>query len=248
MDQHTALVKSVRDVLNAGVSMRGLAKQAGVSHATISKLLSDDAVNVSLKTYQKLMSAAGVEMKTTTMHDHAAASFEQVEQAALDRGIKADIGLRDTELECAKYRRVMALEAELDAWQLKCGKERDKSEQLQNELRKAETLTQAYSKDLQIMSASWKAVSVERDNLERGLSQREQRLRSCENSLIEAQAEREGLKLERDNLHSQLEKADAAYTVLHRDASYAKYIAWACCIASLLIVLQAELVAFGGAV
>lgn len=119
------------------------------------------------------------------IHDHASASFEQVEQAALDRGIKADIGLRDTELECAKYRRVMALEAELDAWQLKCGKERDKSEHLQNELRHAETLTQAYSKDLQIMSASWKAVSVERDNLERGLSQREQHLKSCENALTE---------------------------------------------------------------
>ena len=175
------------------------------------------------------------------IHDHAAASMAEVEQAALDRGIKADIGLRDTELECAKYRRVMALEAELDAWQLKCGKERDKSEQLQNELRKAGTLAQACSKDLQVMSASWKAVSVERDNLERNLSQRDLQLKSCENSLIEAQAVR-------DNLHDQLEKADIAYTTLHRDASYAKYVAWACSIASLLIVLQAAFVAFGGAV
>ena len=288
MDQHTALVKSVRDALNTGVSMRGLAKQAGVSHATISKLLSDDAVNVSLKTYQKLMAATGGDnpwsrpakftvnratlseqfghldgwiselfkpkndgvdsmKKPVTTHDHASASLAQIEQAALDRGMN-DVPVRDTELECAKYRRVMALEAELDAWQLKCGKERDKSEQLQNELRKTETLAQACSKDLQVMSASWKAVSVERDNLERNLSQREQHLKSCENALIEAQAERDGLKLERDNLHDQLEKADIAYTTLHRDASYAKYVAWACCIASLLIVLQAAFVAFGGAV
>ena len=103
------------------------------------------------------------------IHDHAAASMAEVERAALDRGIKADIGLRDTELECAKYRRVMALEAELDAWQLKCGKERDKSERLQNELRKTEVLAQAYSKDLQIMSASWKAACVQAEQLQKQL-------------------------------------------------------------------------------
>ena len=119
-----------------------------------------------------------------TTHDHPSASLEAVEKAAIER--MNDVPVRDTELECAKYRRVMALEAELDAWQIKCGKERDKSEQLQNELRHAETIAQAYSKDLQIMSASWKAVSVERDNLERNLSQRDRQLRSCENALIES--------------------------------------------------------------
>jgi len=54
-------------------------------------------------------------------------------------------------------------------WQLKCGKERDKSERLQNELRKTEVLAQAYSKDLQIMSASWKAACVQAEQLQKQL-------------------------------------------------------------------------------
>ena len=184
--------------------------------------------------------------KPVTTHDHASASFEQVERAALDLGIKADIGLRDIELECLKYRRVMALEAELDAWQLKCGKERDKSEQLQNELRKAETLAQAYSKDLQIMSASWKAVSVERDNLERELKAVKHSNTLLFKQNLDLKGGIESSKEQVASLHDQLEKADIAYTILHKDAIYAKYVAWACSIASLLIVLQAAFVAFGG--
>ena len=181
-----------------------------------------------------------------TTHDHPSASLEAVEKAAIER--MNDVPVRDTELECAKYRRVMALEAELDAWQIKCGKERDKSEQLQNELRHAETIAQAYSKDLQIMSASWKAVSVERDNLERELKAVKHSNTLLFKQNLDLKGGIESSKEQVASLHDQLEKADIAYTTLHKDASYAKYVAWACCIASLLIVLQAAFVAFGGAV
>lgn len=77
--------------------------------------------------------------------------------------------LRDTDLECAKYRRVMALEAELDAWQLKCGKERDKAEKLQWSLNKSEAFALVVTKDLQIMQASWKAACVQVEQLQKQL-------------------------------------------------------------------------------
>lgn len=259
MNQHTALVSAVRAALDTGVSMRGLAKTAGVSHTTISKLMSGESLNVSLKTYQRLMSATESNMKTITTHDHAAATLEAVEQAALERGKGADIGLRDTELECAKYRRVMALEAELDVWQLKCGKERDKSEQqaakdaamilglnmsnecLQNELRKAEALTQAVSRDLQIMTASWKAVSVERDTLE-------QQVAKDSAMILGLNMSNDGLQAERDWLHDQLLELGQEYTKLQNAEGKAAAFAGASGIALLLVAIQAMFVAFGGGV
>ncbi len=77
--------------------------------------------------------------------------------------------VRDTDLECAKYRRIMALEAELDAWQLKCGKERDKAEKLQWSLNKSEASALVVTKDLQIMQASWKAACVRSEQLQKQL-------------------------------------------------------------------------------
>jgi transcriptional regulator with XRE-family HTH domain len=177
MSKHEMLVTAVREALKQ-TSMRKLAANAGVSHTTISALLSGKSADVSLNTYQRLMKATESNMrKPVTTHDHAAATFEQVEQAAADRGLNADIGQRDTELECAKYKRVMALEAELDAWKGQLRAAKVQIDELKTDLecsridvRKAETLAQVAAKDLQTMTASWKTVSVERDTLQRDLN------------------------------------------------------------------------------
>ena len=193
------------------------------------------------------------------IHDHAAASMAEVEQAALDRGIKADIGLRDTELECAKYRRVMALEAEVSVWKLRYERmkasynavsvERDNlCEEKEAMMLGLNVSNERLQKDLQIMSASWKAVSVERDKLEDDLKAVKHSNTLLFKQNLDLKGGIESSKEQVASLHDQLEKADIAYTTLHKDASYAKYVARACCIASLLIVLQAAFVAFGGAV
>lgn len=234
MDQHTTLVTAVREALKQ-TSMRKLAAKAGVSHTTISALLSGKSSDVSLKTYQRLMTAT-----------------------ATDRGLNADIGQRDTELECAKYKRVMALEAEVQAW---------KGKVLQ-----AETLAQVTAKDLQTMTASWKAVSVERDTLQRNQKSVQAALDNCKKELIEtreqvkclqseaatknvlvddlmAQVEKNGdwiryldqriddLTVERDDLLTKQMQIDTEYTKLQKDAHYPRSIAWACGVAFVMLVV-----------
>ena len=177
------------------------------------------------------------------IHDHAAASMAEVELAALDRGIKADIGLHDTELECAKYRRVMALEAELDAWQLKCGKERDKSEQLQNELRHAETLAQAYSKDLQIMSASWKAACVRSEQLEKQLDHGQAQFASLHEAYNQQVDDEREMLAQIDTLFVERENAETKHD---QQIMRLRVYVWSLIAALVLFVLVGGLVVWGG--
>jgi chromosome segregation ATPase len=175
MKEHTALVIAVREALKQ-TSMRKLAAKAGVSHTTISELVSGKSSDVSLSTYQALMDATATESnmrKPVTTHDHASATAEQVEQAALERGVNADLGGRDTELECAKYKRVMQLEAEVQAWREKAGQARQNAYALQERCK-------AYEEKIKEKDAWTEIVDDARKELQRLLS--------------EAQAERDELR------------------------------------------------------
>lgn len=176
MKEHTALVIAVREALKQ-TSMRKLAAKAGVSHTTISAIIGGKSADVSLSTYQALMDATATESnmrKPVTTHDHASASFEQVEQLAAQR-VNADLTHHadwDVDLQCAKYRRVMQLEKELGQSKAEVGIVREQ----RNKLAFAcEQLTA----DLEAEKRNFAA-------LEQVHERREQHLKSCENALIEA--------------------------------------------------------------
>lgn len=167
---------------NTGISLRELSRRSGVSHTTIGKILRGGeyknktayALNTVIlrdSNFAKIVCSADDQPSDFLLESRSA--FETldatVEQLAV-QCIDADLThVRDTDLECAKYRRVMALEAELDAWQLKCGKERDKAEKLQWSLNKSEAFALVVTKDLQIMQASWKAACVQAEHLQKQL-------------------------------------------------------------------------------
>ena len=184
MNEYTFLVQSVRDAISAGESQRSLAKLAGVSHATISKLLSGKSEDVSLKTYRTLLDAAQGVVGRNAMQPKTLDAT--VEQLAAGR-VNADLTRHadwDVDLQCAKYRRVMQLEKELEqtkteveVWRDKAGQARKNAYALQNRLSDS--------------------VDV--------LTQREQHLKSCENALIEAHTQRDDLRTQLSDAEDKLE-------------------------------------------
>ena len=103
---------------NTGISLRELSRRSGVSHTTIGKILrggtykSDTANDLIFA-----MSFYGGDTARPVMQDKAVETLDAaVEQLAAQR-VNADLTHHadwDVDLQCAKYRRVMALEKELN--------------------------------------------------------------------------------------------------------------------------------------
>lgn len=99
---------------NTGISLRELSRRSGVSHTTIGKILrggtykSDTANDLIFAMSFYGGDTARPVMQAETLHD-------KVEAIAADR-VDHDKGAWDVDLNCAKYRRVMQLEAEVFAW------------------------------------------------------------------------------------------------------------------------------------
>ncbi len=200
-------------------------------------------------------------MKHVTTHDHASATAEQVERAALERGVNADLGGRDTELECAKYKRVMQLEAEVQAWQgqhraakvqidelkteLECSRIdlRKKQEWIDNQ----DAARNQLQKELQTMTASWKAVSVERDTLQKQLDHGQVKFNELWAAHKDWTQDEAEMREQIETLSKRLTEAKTHCTRLEKDSNYARSIAWACGAALvMLVVLMAATAAKGG--
>ena len=88
---------------NTGISLRELGRQAGVSHNVISRVLQGKRVHPI--NHNKLSRTVAIARKTLD------ATVEQLAVQCIDSDLTH---VRDTDLECAKYRRVMQLEKELN--------------------------------------------------------------------------------------------------------------------------------------
>lgn len=193
MNEYTFLVRSVRDALNAGESQRSLAKLAGVSHATVSKLLSGKSEDVSLKTYRILLDAAQSVVGRIAMQPQTLDAT--VEQLAAER-VNADLTHHadwDVDLQCAKYRRVMQLEKELEQSKAEVSVWRKKADKAGLRACDLDLLVQRRDAELNDANAAYLMSKSQHDrdlqllhNAQDVLAQREQHLKSCENALIEA--------------------------------------------------------------
>lgn len=138
---------------NTGISLRELSRRSGVSHTTIGKILRGG-------TYKSDTAHALYSLISITPISEYVTLDATVEQLAAQR-VNADLTHHadwDVDLQCAKYRRVMQLEAE-------AVKARVQADELKTEL-------------------ECSRIDVRR--MQDVLAQREQHLRSCENALIEA--------------------------------------------------------------
>ena len=158
---------------DTGISLRELSRRSGISHQAIGKILrggtykSDTANDLIFA-----MSFYGGDTARPVMQDKAAETLDAtVEQLAAQR-VNADLTHHadlDTDLQCAKYRRVMQLEAEAVKARVQADELKTELECSRIDVRKAEALTQVYSKDLQVMQASWKAACVQVEQLQKQL-------------------------------------------------------------------------------
>ena len=189
---------------NTGISLRELSRRSGVSHNVVSRVLQSKRVRPI--NHNKLSRTVAIARKTLD------ATVEKLAAQCIDADLTH---VRDMDLECAKYRRVMALEAELDAWQLKCGKEcgkeRDKAEKLQWSLNKSEAFALVVTKDLQIMQASWKAACVQAEQLQKQLDH-------ANSEIVRMDA-----KLDQALETSQKNAASAFESALNRDALQSRF-------------------------
>jgi len=146
---------------STGISLRELSRRSGVSHTTIGKILRGG-------TYKSDTAHALYSLISITPISEYVTLHDKVEAIAADR-VDADKGAWDVDLNCAKYRRVMQLEAEAVKARVQADELKTELECSRIDVRKAETLAQVYSKDLQTMQASWKAACVQVEQLQKQL-------------------------------------------------------------------------------
>lgn len=192
---------------NTRISLRELSRRSGVSHTTISKIVKGgeyksgtaDSLLFAIDFYTagrlKTLDAAVSEINSKaaeTLHD-------KVEDIAADR-VDHDKGAWDVDLNCAKYRRVMQLEKELEQSKAEASVWRDKAGQARLNARKLQDYADARSREcsyhsekaaelrgaVEQLTADLEAEKRNFAALEQVHEQREQHLKSCENTLIEA--------------------------------------------------------------
>lgn len=188
---------------STGISLRELSRRSGVSHTTISKILrggtykSDTANDLVFAMSFYGGDTARPVMQSETLHD-------KVEQLAADR-VDYDKGAWDVDLQCAKYRRVMQLEKELEQTKAEVGVWRKKADKAGLRASELDLLVQRRDAELSDEKRNFAA-------LEQVHEQREQHLKSCENALIEAHTELTAA-------NQKLSDANAAYLMLHAQHS-----------------------------
>ena len=135
---------------NTGISLRELGRQAGVSHNVVSRVLQGKRVHPI--NHNKLSRTVAIARKTLDA---------TVEQLAVQR-VNADLTHHadlDVDLQCAKYRRVMQLEQQLNDANTAYLSSKSQHER---DLQRLNALSETHGQ-------SWKAVSVERDQLQKQL-------------------------------------------------------------------------------
>lgn len=221
---------------NTGISLRELSRRSGISHQAIGKILRGGTYKSD--TAHALYSLISITPIST--YKTLDATVEQLAAQCIDADLTH---VRDTELECAKYRRVMALEAELDAWQLKCGKEHDKAEKLQWSLDKSEAFALVVTKDLQIMQASWKAACVRSEQLQKQLDHGQAQFKSLQAAYDQQVDDEREMLAQIDTLFVERENAETKHD--QQNIRLRVYV-WSP-ICAIVFLIVSGLVVWGGA-